>query len=207
MIENDDAIFSELIIESKEHLENIEPDLLALEKESDDVSAEIVNSIFRAIHSIKGGFGFYGLKNIQTLSHVMESVLMQVRDGEIPISAEMTDALLAGVDKLRLMLDDVEGSESVSIEAECAPLFAISDKDKKSDQSIVKKRQQLNLFSDFGNFDLSPKEILSSMEGGHNLYLLEIHCPEDLIQLKQNGSGLLATLQELGNLVTSDPPF
>ena len=94
----DDAILDELIIESKEHLENIEPNLLALEKEGGQVSPEIINTIFRAIHIIKGGFGFYGLKNIQGLSHAMESVLMQVRDGKMAVTPAMTDALLVGVE-------------------------------------------------------------------------------------------------------------
>ncbi len=120
----DDDIMMELITESKEHLEAIEPDLLVLEQEGSNVEPELVNRIFRAMHSIKGGFGFFGMTNIKELSHRMESVLMRVRDGEITVTQEMVDALLAGTDKLRVMIDDVAASQEMSIEEELAPLEA-----------------------------------------------------------------------------------
>ncbi len=121
----DEDLLQELIVESVEHLTSIEPDLLALEKGGSQVSSELVNRIFRAMHSIKGGFAFFGLSHIVDLSHAMESVLMRIRDGEMGITPGITDALLAGVDKLRALLDDVRGSESIPIEVELAPLSRI----------------------------------------------------------------------------------
>ena len=55
----DKDLLNELIIESQEHIANIEPDLLILERDKDAVSDELINKIFRAVHSVKGGFGFY----------------------------------------------------------------------------------------------------------------------------------------------------
>ncbi len=110
-------VLDELIVESKEHLETIEPDLLALEGNPVDVDAELINRIFRGIHSIKGGFGFLGIETIQGLAHVMESVLMKVRDGHLQASAEMVDVLLKGVDLIQAMLADVEASDSVDATA------------------------------------------------------------------------------------------
>ncbi len=126
----DEDLLEELIVESVEHLTSIEPDLLALEKEGSEVSSELINRIFRAMHSIKGGFAFFGLSHIVDLSHAMESVLMRVRDGEMSVTPGMTDALLAGVDKLRALLDDVRGSESIPIDAEIGPLNAILEGDE-----------------------------------------------------------------------------
>ncbi len=124
---DDEDLMEELIIESVEHLTKIEPDLLVLEKDGDSVDPELVNRIFRAMHSIKGGFAFFAMSHIVDLAHAMESVLMRVREGESTVSPEMTDALLAGIDKLGVLLDDVNSSESVSIDAEVKPLNDILD--------------------------------------------------------------------------------
>jgi two-component system chemotaxis sensor kinase CheA len=121
----DEDLLQELIVESAEHLAAIEPDLLSLEKEGGQVSSELINRIFRAMHSIKGGFAFFGLTHIVNLSHAMESVLMRVRDGEMSVTPRITDALLGGVDKLRVLLEDVRGSENIPIEKELEPLNCI----------------------------------------------------------------------------------
>ena len=54
----DESIISDFVAESREHLATIEPDLLRMEQEGAKVSAEVINRVFRAIHSIKGGAGF-----------------------------------------------------------------------------------------------------------------------------------------------------
>ncbi len=113
MNQEDLEILEELITESKEHLAAIEPDLLELERAGGQVSTDLVNRVFRAIHSIKGGFGFFGVRPIETLTHVMESVLMKVRDGELAATPEMIDALLTGVDRVREMLEDLERADQV----------------------------------------------------------------------------------------------
>jgi len=207
MSEPDDAILDELIIESREHLENIEPNLLALEKEGGTVSGEIINSIFRAIHSIKGGFGFYGLKNIQGLSHAMESVLMQVRDGKMAISPPMADALLAGVDKLRMMIDDARASESCSIEAECSRLLQLLQDDNlpAAPPAAAEKSERLSPVAAADRFGLTDEQIRARMRNGQNLFHLSIRCPADLARLQRNGAQLLTALAEIGDIIASDP--
>jgi two-component system, chemotaxis family, sensor kinase CheA len=113
----DREVLEELLLESQEHLETIEPDLLALEENPSNVDKEVINRIFRGIHSIKGGFGFIGVTTVQGLAHVMESVLMKVRDGELSPTSGMIDTLLEGVDKIRDMLADVEQSDTVDASA------------------------------------------------------------------------------------------
>ncbi|MDD2238131.1 MAG: Hpt domain-containing protein, partial [Kiritimatiellae bacterium] len=102
--------------ESREHLDLLEPALLRLQQEP--ANADLINGIFRAAHSIKGGAGFFGLTHIQELSHGLEHIMSRVRDGEASVTAELLDLLLAGVDKLRLMIDDPEASGQVDISNE-----------------------------------------------------------------------------------------
>ncbi|MDR3673546.1 MAG: Hpt domain-containing protein, partial [Holophaga sp.] len=82
----DDNLILEFVAESREHLSTIEPDLLAMEQEGAHTSQEVINRVFRAIHSIKGGAGFFAFEAIKSLSHIMESVLMQVRDRAMAVT-------------------------------------------------------------------------------------------------------------------------
>jgi two-component system chemotaxis sensor kinase CheA len=111
---DDRELLAELVVESQDHLTAMEPDLLALEKgASPEEAMEIVNRIFRGIHSIKGGCGFLGITPVQELAHAMESVLMKVRSRKLDVSRPMVDVLLDGTDRVRTMLADVASAASV----------------------------------------------------------------------------------------------
>ncbi len=114
----DENTIKEFVAENRDHLEEIEPDLLAMERGGEEIEPEIVNRVFRAIHSIKGSSGFFRFTAIKELSHVMESVLMRFREGDMSTDSEGIDALLAGVDKLRIMFADVQKSDLVPYQEE-----------------------------------------------------------------------------------------
>ncbi len=125
MADFDDSLLDELIIESKEHLETIEPDLMELEENPKTVDPEAINRIFRAVHSIKGGFGFFSMKHIVELAHAMENVMGLIRDGELTVQSKIVDVLLSGADKLRVLIDDVQASEAIPINEEVKQLSGI----------------------------------------------------------------------------------
>jgi len=123
----DAELLNDFIAESKEHLDSIEPDLLAMEKVLEKTEPEALNRVFRAIHSIKGAAGFFSFDSLRDLCHLMESVLMPIRDGEMTVSAEVTDVLLGSMDVLRLMVDDVQASDEIPYQEEKGRLQAILD--------------------------------------------------------------------------------
>jgi two-component system chemotaxis sensor kinase CheA len=124
----DDNLIADFVTESREHLAAIEPDLLAMEQNGSHVPAEVINRVFRAIHSIKGGAGFLAFEHLKGLSHAMESLLMQVRDGKLAVGPDLMDAVFAGLDKLRAMLDDIQASDAVPCEKELKDLEAILER-------------------------------------------------------------------------------
>ncbi|MCG8701375.1 MAG: Hpt domain-containing protein, partial [Bacteroidales bacterium] len=71
----DDEILQSFVEESREHLADIENDLLTIEEGGADIDEDLVNKVFRAAHSIKGGAGFMGLETIKDLAHKTENVL------------------------------------------------------------------------------------------------------------------------------------
>lgn len=98
------------IDESQEHLQNLNEHLLTLEVEPDN--AETINEIFRAAHSIKGMSATMGFMKMQSLTHDMENVLQEIRNGEMKVTSELVDVLFKGLDALELYLANVQETES-----------------------------------------------------------------------------------------------
>ena len=80
----DPELITDFILESKEHLETIEPNLLELEKEPDNLA--LLNEIFRPMHSLKGASGFLALNRINQLAHKSENILDELRKGTMTAS-------------------------------------------------------------------------------------------------------------------------
>lgn len=122
---NDRGIVDEFVIESREHLADIENQLLAIESEGADADPELVNTVFRAIHSIKGSAGFLGFSTVGQLAHDLENVLNLVRSGQLIPDGAVTNVLLRSADQLRTMIDDVHHSNTVDVSELVGALQAI----------------------------------------------------------------------------------
>ncbi|MGR3292831.1 MAG: chemotaxis protein CheW [Candidatus Scalindua sp.] len=104
-IKEDSDIFLEFLSEVLDHLEESESNILSIEDEACDY--EVINAIFRSIHSIKGSAGFLGLTDMQRLSHELEALLDKARKGEITITQEIIDISLSAIDTLRKLRDNL----------------------------------------------------------------------------------------------------
>ncbi len=104
--------------ESREGLDAMEAGLLALESGQQD--AEIINSVFRAAHSIKGGAGTFGFDAIAALTHVLETLLDELRAGKRALEPVAVDAMLSSVDVLRALLREAEHGQPADPQAVAA---------------------------------------------------------------------------------------
>ncbi|GAY74565.1 signal transduction histidine kinase CheA [Sporolactobacillus inulinus] len=75
--------------EAREHLQNLNDQLMTLEERSDD--SELLNSIFRSAHTLKGSSGQMGFNNMMELTHTMENVFDALRNKKITASRDMVD--------------------------------------------------------------------------------------------------------------------
>lgn len=107
MMYDSEELLQDFIIEAKEHLESIEPNIFRLEKEPDRCN-EILNEIFRPMHSLKGASGFLGLEKINSLAHKAESVMDELRKGAMNITSEITDAILVTTEVLGKIVESLE---------------------------------------------------------------------------------------------------
>ena len=113
-------LYGEFIDESRELMENIGRELVELEKHPSD--EEVINTVFRSMHTLKGNAGFMGLTSLADLAHRMESVLGKLRDKSFPYFPEINDTLFMGLDTARSALADfIEGS---TVEHDLTPLYA-----------------------------------------------------------------------------------
>lgn len=102
MIEGiDKEILDEFIKETMEELEGLDAQFISLEKNPKD--SEVINSIFRGVHSIKGSSSFFNLNHVRTFAHKMENLLDDLRKGKRAVTREVIDLLLKGKDSLANM--------------------------------------------------------------------------------------------------------
>lgn len=141
--------------ESREGLEVMEAGLLDLE--GGRGSADTINAVFRAAHSIKGGSATFGFTKVAELTHVLETLLDELRAGKRPLTTDAMDALLASVDVLRGLLKAAEqgvppaddgaaivaqlnavltGKATIAVGAAAAPAAAAA-KPKAPDQFVI----------------------------------------------------------------------
>ncbi len=92
-------------MEAGEHFELIEQNFLTLEEAPGDL--EILNAIFRSVHTIKGASGFLGLTKVQALAHIGENVLDDLRKGRMAVSPEVMELLFETEDMLKVLVNDV----------------------------------------------------------------------------------------------------
>lgn len=112
-----DEIIGEFVVESMEGIDRLDQNLIELE--TDPHNHGILDDIFRTLHSIKGACGFLDFASLEKVAHRGESLLSLLREDQLDVSPEITDALLATVDQIRSMLEFVgasgeEGNDDVS---------------------------------------------------------------------------------------------
>ncbi len=107
----DEEILQDFIVEAGEIIEKLDEQLVQIEKTPDD--KELLNSIFRGFHTIKGGAGFLQLNSLVEVCHAAESLFDELRNGRVPMSSDLMDAVLAAYDEISAMFENVKNGETL----------------------------------------------------------------------------------------------
>lgn len=186
----DDAeLIKEFVVESQEHLADVENQLLTLELQGDAMDVALVNKVFRAVHSIKGAAGFMGLETLQSLAHREEEVLNKLRNNELRPTSLVINTLLRASDRLKTLLDEIETSNDQDVNDHIVALEKILNGEIDSPESPL----NVESVADQGTADAtssnSPSNSLSKealreflVESYDNIEQLE----RDLISLEKN---------------------
>ncbi|MBM4001491.1 MAG: chemotaxis protein CheA [Planctomycetes bacterium] len=133
----------EFLIECRENIDQAERDLVALEEAPD--SPALINSIFRAVHTLKGGAGFLGYGVLERLAHAAESMLAAIRGGQRVLTSRITSCLLAAIDKCREGVGLVERSgtdAALGVEGVLRDLRALDETDATTDEPCASREAE-----------------------------------------------------------------
>lgn len=195
MLEEHDDLLEGFVEDAVVHLQAMEPDLIALEASGDDPAPDVVNRIFRAVHSIKGAAGFFGLENIGNLGHAMETLLARIRDGEVTPTAGMIDALLAGGDTLRALLEDIGGSEDRDIADQIETLRAYQESEPAAETVSVGPVDGGDVFT------ISAADADRFLRQNLHLYATRIFLGKDIRDRGKSPFSFIQNMESLGHYV------
>ncbi|XZE19554.1 chemotaxis protein CheW [Pirellulaceae bacterium SH449] len=133
----DDELIKDFIVESQEHLSDVESQLLTLESQQNGVDVALVNKVFRAVHSIKGAAGFLGFGVLESLAHRGEEVLNRLRNNEMRPTSLVINTLLKATDRLKQLLDSLETSNEQNVTEHIIALEALLNGPDASSDEIV----------------------------------------------------------------------
>ena len=190
-----DDLMAAFIEDSREHLESIEADIMALEKLGGAYEEELINRIFRTAHSIKGAAGFFGLEAIGSLAHKLENALHLLRDQKLLPDRPTCQILLEGFDQLRSMINDPDAGERQDIKALLGAIQGLL-----TPESIIGTETTLQLRSNHGHsiFDVDLFTLDQGLKGGKFLYHIEFDLIHDMHRKDKTPYEIIKTLQDTG---------
>ncbi|QXE90153.1 chemotaxis protein CheA [Geomonas subterranea] len=112
----DQELLDGFLAETTELLEKLDDDLISLEKSPED--ADLMNRIFRSIHTVKGASSFLGFDMLVKVTHKTEDVLNRLRKVELTLTSEIMDVILEAVDLVKTLVADIKGGEIVERDLE-----------------------------------------------------------------------------------------
>ncbi|NIA18988.1 MAG: response regulator [Xanthomonadaceae bacterium] len=198
----DDETLQMYVEEASEHLEDIESDLLTIEQDGADLDEELVNKVFRAAHSIKGGAGFLGLTAIKELSHKIENILDMVRNRQMVPTPDIVNVVLLAFDFLNQMLQNVSASNEMNIAEHIEALEGLATANLTAGEQESAEKDVIIKDSDNREvFTLSELELKQAQKGGKYLYLLNYDLIHDVQQQGKNPLEIINGLQDSGEVV------
>ena len=203
--------------ETNEHLQNLNTQILELEQ--DPENSDTVNEIFRAAHSLKGMAGTMGYKRMQNLTHDMENVFSEVRNGNIKVQPEMIDVLFQCLDALQeytdnikntadegtndnepliRQLNDILNNKGATSEA-AAPAQAAPAAEKAEESSSDEPWYDIN-------YDESQISVLSeAAKQGRKVYGINVTVDPSCVLKAARAFLVVKAIEEKGELIVSNP--
>ena len=214
------------IDETKEHLQNLNTHILELEQDGENM--DTINEIFRAAHSLKGMAGTMGYKRMQTLTHDMENVFSEVRNGNIKVDSDMIDLLFKCLDALEEYLSTIQETADEGTNYNEPLVKGLNDilnsnkggeapkeekKAKKSEKKSKKEEKEAEPTEDSAKAkwrDIKIEDAVKTViaEGAKNnitAYGISVYIQESCLLKAARAFLVFKALEELGEVVVSVP--
>ena len=203
--------------ETNEHLQNLNTQILELE--SDPENMDNINEIFRAAHSLKGMAGTMGYKRMQNLTHDMENVFSEVRNGNIKVTPEMIDVLFQCLDALEEYKNNIQETSDEGTNDNENLIKALNDilNDSKTGQAQPAKEEKAaapaaestgtgaEKWNDIAFDDSQIRVIKEAMKQGKNVYGINVVVQDSCILKAARAFLVFKAVEEKGEIIVSVP--
>ena len=209
------------IDESNEHLQSLSDQLMILEKEPDN--SDTINEIFRAAHSLKGMAGTMGYKRMQTLTHDMENVFSEVRNGNMQVDSSLVDVLFQCLDALETYVANIqenqdEGTDDNEPIIKALNAFIASEDESQATQPAAPKTVEktvaaavtvpLNDASNYNNLvlaDFEKNAINEALKKKMHAYIIKVSVDENCILKAARAFLVFKNMEGHGDVIKSEP--
>lgn len=197
--------------ESDEYIQVLNENILALEQDPDD--KDVINSIFRAAHSLKGMAATMGFDRLTSLTHKLENALDKIRNDELKLDTEMIDSLFAGLDLITSIVNDIKesGEELTEVQGYVDELneMIASHSGEVAIDSVVdnsENTEDLNVDNTILKLTNDEKEEILDNKGETDyIHGVSVELEEDSMLKSVRAFMVLKTTSELGYIVKSSP--
>ncbi len=209
------------IDETTEHLQSLNEQLLILEKEPDNT--DTINEIFRAAHSLKGMAGTMGYKRMQRLTHDMENVFSEIRNGKMNVTAYLVDTLFQGLDALESYLASIQETADEGTDDHQDIIDALNNvlneglggekqQEKKVEESNVANNVEtatetgsLMKYKDLTFAEYERHAMTKAVQEGQNVFGLTVEIAESCLLKAARAFLVFKALEEIGEIIKSVP--
>jgi len=203
------------IEEAKEHTQNLNVTLLAMEKDSDN--KDYINEVFRVAHTIKGMAATMGFKKMTVLTHDMENVLSEIRSETIKVSAEILDVLFLCLDALENYTEFIintgnEGEEDNKLIVDRLNAILASNGELVKEEvkavvdnipKVTDEQERKHLMLAFNEYEKNA--MLKAKEEGFMSYGITIYISDSCVLKSARAFIIFRTLEKLGQMIKAYP--
>ena len=199
------------IDESNEHLQSLSDQLMILEKEPEN--SDTINEIFRAAHSLKGMAGTMGYKRMQNLTHDMENVFSEVRNGNIKVTSDMCDVLFQCLDALESYVTNIQNTQDEGTDDNEPIIKALNSfiggNEEESKETPAAKETATQAAGEgtseltFADFEMNA--VNEALKKGLGVYEITVTVDENCILKAARAFLVFKNLEGHGDVIKSEP--
>jgi two-component system chemotaxis sensor kinase CheA len=208
------------IDESNEHIQALSDNIMTLEKEPEN--SDVINEIFRAAHSLKGMAGTMGFKKMQHLTHDMENVFQEIRNGNVKVNSDLIDILFDCLDAIEGYVDTIKNTSNEGDEDNAGLIKKLNDYlDKAMGKEPEAESNEPAVSSDgdtsspaesddkyYTHLPLSDSDktkVRDCLDGGETLYGATVHVSHDCLLKAARAFLVFKNIEEIGEIIAYSP--
>ena len=190
-----DLFLDDFEAEARTHIETVENAFLDANALADD--SKMINSVFRAAHSLKGTAGFFSLAKVVSVAHELESVFIHLKDGDLSIDSDIVELVLQSVDCLKDLIDCLGDDDNINTDSILSELRRFSSTAVQDSDVAV---EDIKMPFDFES-SITETALKNAMQHGHKVYYIHISFNRSLGKFYDHPEALINSFFSVGDVI------